>query len=118
MPLSPEARDRILAQLSRIETSLSNMQHAMVSTFEDFTSEPRIEEVLEDAAAGNLVVTFDYLKPESDGYETRVVRVEDFAEARRPDSRFYWIRGYDYDRQGYRTFRLPRMRQSSIKVAR
>ena len=87
------------------------------TVFDPGSAPQRIDDKLEAAAASNSIATFEYKKPESDEYETRVVRVEDFAESRGPDYRFYYITAFDYDRQNYRHFRLSRMRAETVKVA-
>lgn len=75
------------------------------------------EEKLKEAADNALIATFEYRKPDEDDFEVRVVRVEDFAEAISTAYKFHFIRAFDFVRGDYRSFRLERMKNATVKVA-
>lgn len=70
------------------------------------------------AAAEQSVAIFEYRKSDESQYSVRVVRLEDFGTGvdRKKDGRFEYVVAYDYDRADYRTFRLSRIRNGSVKV--
>lgn len=124
MPLTPQTRAKILTELNKIEDSLTEMQQGLTKAFEDFHAEAvellnvnSSEQVkLERAAKSQSVAEFEYRKPGESQFEVRVVRVEEIAEAHAPQASFHYITGWDYDRGDYRTFRLSRIRNGSVKV--
>jgi len=78
--------------------------------------EPGDAEKLEQAADEIKVAVFDYKKPSDREYQRRIVRVEGYAFGR--VSKHEYIRAYDYERQGLRSFRISRILPGSVKVAR